>query len=92
MALSLSASLKTSLLNCGTLISERLEAAPFQTFLLLASVWILSIPTLVFLMTRYWPSFNSKKAKPELRRSRENTDASETPAGTPIQTPSENKD
>ncbi|KAJ5213590.1 hypothetical protein N7449_000759 [Penicillium cf. viridicatum] len=37
-----SASLETFLLHCGTFIGERLEAAPFQTFLILASVWISS--------------------------------------------------
>ena len=90
--MALSASFKTSLLQCGAFISERLEAAPFQTFLVLASVWILSIPTLVFLMTRYWPSFNSQKAKPQLQCSCGNTDVTEIPTGTPIQTSSQNKD
>lgn len=91
--MALSASLKTFLLYCGTFIGERLEAAPFQTFLILASAWILSIPAIVFLMTRYSPSFNSKNGKPQLRcRSCGSTEVSEIPAGTSIPTPSEKRD
>ncbi|KAJ5969400.1 hypothetical protein N7501_005648 [Penicillium viridicatum] len=79
-----SASLETFLLHCGTFIGERLEAAPFQTFLVLASVWILSIPALVLLITRYSSLFNYN-AKPQLRcRSCGSTDVMEITAGPPI--------
>ncbi|KAJ5932306.1 hypothetical protein N7516_006795 [Penicillium verrucosum] len=82
------ASLETFLVHCGTLIGERLEAAPFQTFLVLASVWIFSIPAFIFLITRYSSLFNSKNAKPQLRcRSCGSTDVTETLAGPSIPTP-----
>ncbi|KAJ5177888.1 uncharacterized protein N7500_000587 [Penicillium coprophilum] len=91
--MALSASFKTFLLHCSTSIGQRLEAAPFQTFLILASIWMLSIPTIVFLMTRFWPSFNSKHANPQLRcRSCGSTDVTETPAGTSVPTPSEKRE
>ncbi|KAJ5817734.1 hypothetical protein N7447_007742 [Penicillium robsamsonii] len=84
-----SVSLTTFLLHCSAFIGERLDAAPFQTFLILASIWMLSIPTSVFLMTRYWP-FNFKNGKPRLRcRSCRSTDVAETPAGASIPTSSE---
>ncbi|KAJ5401914.1 uncharacterized protein N7487_007810 [Penicillium crustosum] len=86
-----SASLETFLLHCGTFIGERLEAAPFQTFLVLASVWILSIPAFVLLITRYSSLFNSKNAKPQLRcRSCGSTDVGETLAGPSIPTKKKN--
>ncbi|KAK4870557.1 hypothetical protein LT330_004905 [Penicillium expansum] len=87
-----SSSLETFLLHFGSFLGERLETAPFQTFLVLASIWILSIPTFVFLITRYWPS-NPGNAKPQLRcRSCGSTDVTETPAGPSIPTPSEKRD
>ncbi|KAJ5496790.1 hypothetical protein N7463_008777 [Penicillium fimorum] len=87
-----SASPATFLLHCSTFIGERLETAPFQTFLILASIWMFSIPTSVFLMTRYWP-FNFKNAKSQLRcRSCGSTDVTETPVGASIPTPSEKRD
>ncbi|KAJ5952201.1 uncharacterized protein N7479_010614 [Penicillium vulpinum] len=88
-----SASLKTFLLHCGAFIGERLETAPFQTFLILASIWMLSIPAMVFLTTRYLPLFNSQIAKPQLRcRSCGSTDFTKIPTGTPIPTPNGKKD
>jgi hypothetical protein len=66
--------------GCSALIEDRLRAAPLATFVLLACTYMLSIPAIVLVIIRYWPSFESDTTRSRLRcRSCGSTDIMEDP-------------
>ncbi|KAJ5128377.1 hypothetical protein N7448_002095 [Penicillium atrosanguineum] len=57
------ASLDKFLRPLTTFVSDSLEAAPFQTFLVLVLIYMLSLPVIGWIMT-LWPLFPSDEDSP----------------------------
>ncbi|KAJ5747424.1 uncharacterized protein N7511_009120 [Penicillium nucicola] len=69
---------ETFMQGCSKIIEDRFQEAPFQTFVLLACTYMLSIPAVLVLILRYWPSSQPDTARPRLKcRSCGSTDIAE---------------